>query len=214
MTRVLMVAAYDDALNAHSAQRERALERHGQTVTRFDLTARPGLLTRLRGGDLVSRLDRELERVLLKLRRVREVHEHHAEAVADLGDRADALGVPKDDDLEDALGRDLEELPVRGVAALEADEVVCELVEEELLRAGAPCTSDGLRAPPPAPALDRRPGALEPPQARSFSQMRCGVLPLPDRASPGASQTMLDGGGGGAPQRLSLLHIPEPTRPH
>lgn len=61
MTRVLVVAAYDDALNAHSAQRERALERHGQTVTRFDIAARPGLLTRLRGGDLVSRLDRELE---------------------------------------------------------------------------------------------------------------------------------------------------------
>jgi spore maturation protein CgeB len=61
VTRVLVVAAYDEALNAHSAQRERALERHGQTVTRFDLSARPGLLTRLRGGDLVSRLDRELE---------------------------------------------------------------------------------------------------------------------------------------------------------
>ena len=60
MTRVLVVAGYDDALNAHSAQRERALERHGQTVTRFDLNARPGLLNRLRGGDLVSRLDREL----------------------------------------------------------------------------------------------------------------------------------------------------------
>jgi len=61
VTRVLVVASYDDALNAHSAQRERALERHGQTVTRFDLEARPSLLTRLRGGDLVSRLDRELE---------------------------------------------------------------------------------------------------------------------------------------------------------
>jgi len=61
VTRVLVVASYDDALNAHSAQRERALERHGQTVTRFDLEARPGLLARLRGGDLVSRLDRELE---------------------------------------------------------------------------------------------------------------------------------------------------------
>jgi spore maturation protein CgeB len=56
-----MVAAYDDALNAHAAHRERALERHGQTVTRFDLNARPGLLNRLRGGDLVSRLDRQLE---------------------------------------------------------------------------------------------------------------------------------------------------------
>jgi spore maturation protein CgeB len=61
VTRVLVVAAYDDALNAHSAQRERALERHGQTVTRFDITARPGLLSRLRGSDLVRRLDRELE---------------------------------------------------------------------------------------------------------------------------------------------------------
>ncbi len=61
MTRVLVVAAYDDALNAHAAHRERALERHGQTVTRFDLNARPGLLNRLRGGDLVSRLDRQLE---------------------------------------------------------------------------------------------------------------------------------------------------------
>lgn len=59
--RVLVVAAYDDALHAHAAQRERALERLGQTVTRFDLAARPGLLSRLRGGDLLSRLDRELE---------------------------------------------------------------------------------------------------------------------------------------------------------
>ena len=41
MTRVLVVAAYDDALNAHAAQRERALERHGQTVTRFDSTRGP-----------------------------------------------------------------------------------------------------------------------------------------------------------------------------
>lgn len=61
MTRVLVVAAFDEGLHAHSAQRERALERLGQTVTRFDLAGRPGLLARLRGGDLVSRLDRELE---------------------------------------------------------------------------------------------------------------------------------------------------------
>lgn len=61
MTRVLVVAAYDEALNAHAAHRERALARHGQTVTRFDLNARPGFLNRLRGGDLVSRLDRQLE---------------------------------------------------------------------------------------------------------------------------------------------------------
>jgi hypothetical protein len=47
------------------------------------------------------------------------------------------LGIPVDRDLQKALGGDLEELPVRIVAVGAIDEVVGELVEEDLGRAGA-----------------------------------------------------------------------------
>lgn len=58
---VLLVARFDDALHAHAAHRRRALERLGCRVTCFDLLKRPGLLTRLTGGDLKTRLARTLE---------------------------------------------------------------------------------------------------------------------------------------------------------
>ncbi|HEV8151207.1 MAG TPA: glycosyltransferase [Gemmatimonadales bacterium] len=54
--RVLVVAAFDDAHHAHAAQRCRALERLGCQVEAFDLLERPGLLSRLIGSDLRSRL--------------------------------------------------------------------------------------------------------------------------------------------------------------
>ena len=62
MTRVLFVAAFDDALRAHAGLRARALERLGCQVTRFDFGGRPGLLDRLRGGDLADRFSRALDR--------------------------------------------------------------------------------------------------------------------------------------------------------
>ncbi len=58
---VLVVAPFDDAHHAHAAQRCRALERHGWTVEAFDLLKRPGLLGRLAGGDLRSRLLKSVE---------------------------------------------------------------------------------------------------------------------------------------------------------
>jgi spore maturation protein CgeB len=58
---VLLIAPFDDVEHAHSAQRARALERLGCDVTTFDLQKRPGLLGRLAGSDLRSRLLKSLE---------------------------------------------------------------------------------------------------------------------------------------------------------
>lgn len=58
---VLLIASFDDAENAHSFQRARALERLGCDVTTFDLRKRPGLLGLLGGSDLRSRLLKSIE---------------------------------------------------------------------------------------------------------------------------------------------------------
>lgn len=58
---VLLIAPFDDAEHAHSAQRARAVERLGCDVTTFDLRKRPGLLGRLAGSDLRSRLLKSIE---------------------------------------------------------------------------------------------------------------------------------------------------------
>src|SRR5688572_24833467 len=58
---ILLIAPFDDSENAHSAQRARAFERLGCDVTTFDLQRRPGLLGRLAGSDLRSRLLKSLE---------------------------------------------------------------------------------------------------------------------------------------------------------
>ncbi|MGH7559775.1 MAG: CgeB family protein [Gemmatimonadales bacterium] len=58
---VLVVASFDEAHHAHAAQRCRALERLGCRVEVFDLLKRPGLLGRLAGNDLRSRLLRSVE---------------------------------------------------------------------------------------------------------------------------------------------------------
>lgn len=60
-TSVLVVAEFDDAQHAHAAQRCRALERLGCHVDAFDLLKRPGLLLRLTGSDLKSRLKKAVE---------------------------------------------------------------------------------------------------------------------------------------------------------
>jgi spore maturation protein CgeB len=53
---ILVIAEFDDALHAHAAQRCRALERLECRVEAFDLRERPGILGRLAGQDLRSRL--------------------------------------------------------------------------------------------------------------------------------------------------------------
>ncbi|HTL05130.1 MAG TPA: glycosyltransferase [Gemmatimonadales bacterium] len=58
---VLVVAEFDDAHHAHAAQRCRALERLGCRVEAFDLLKRPGLLGRITGSDLATRLRRAVE---------------------------------------------------------------------------------------------------------------------------------------------------------
>lgn len=58
---ILVVAEFDDAQHAHAAQRCRALERLGCKVDAFDLLKRPGLLGRLTGSDLRSRLRKAVE---------------------------------------------------------------------------------------------------------------------------------------------------------
>ena len=58
---VLLIASFDDAEHAHSTQRTRALERLGCDVTTFDLRKRLGLLGRLAGSDLRSRLLKSIE---------------------------------------------------------------------------------------------------------------------------------------------------------
>ena len=60
---VLFIAEFDDVYHAHAAQRRRALERLGVTVTVFDLAARPSLVERFRAGDLTKRLERVFDEV-------------------------------------------------------------------------------------------------------------------------------------------------------
>jgi len=55
---VLFIAEFDDVYHAHEAQRRRALERLGSTVTVFDLARKPSVFARLRAGDLARRLER------------------------------------------------------------------------------------------------------------------------------------------------------------
>src|SRR5690606_8548336 len=58
---VLVLAEFDDVHNASAAHRVRALERLGMRTRAFDLGARPGLFSRLRGGDLTKRLERAID---------------------------------------------------------------------------------------------------------------------------------------------------------
>jgi spore maturation protein CgeB len=58
---ILVIAPFDDAEHAHSAQRVRALERLGCDVSTFDLLKRPGFLGRIAGSDLRSRILKAVE---------------------------------------------------------------------------------------------------------------------------------------------------------
>ena len=59
-TRVLLIGAFDGALNAHTALRRRALERLGCRVSCFNLMSDGGLLSRLRRVALHDRVARAL----------------------------------------------------------------------------------------------------------------------------------------------------------
>lgn len=60
---VLFIAEVDDVYHAHSAQRQRALERIGARVTAFGVRAKPSVLDRFRPGDLGRRLERALDEI-------------------------------------------------------------------------------------------------------------------------------------------------------
>jgi spore maturation protein CgeB len=81
---VLVVAEFDDAHHAHAAQRCRALERLGCRVDAFDLFKRPGLLGRLTGSDLRSRLRKAVETAEARLVLVIGGHELEPELVEQL----------------------------------------------------------------------------------------------------------------------------------
>jgi len=86
---VLVVAEFDDGPHAHAAQRCRALERLGCRVEAFDLLKRPGLLGRLSGSDLRSRLRKAVELA-------------RADAVLVIGGRE--IGADLVEDLQRAVG--------------------------------------------------------------------------------------------------------------
>ncbi len=88
---VLVVASFDDAHHAHAAQRCRALERLGCRVEIFDLQKRPGLLGRLAGNDLRSRLLKSAEAANAKLALVIGAPELEPELVTAL---RQATGLP------------------------------------------------------------------------------------------------------------------------
>jgi spore maturation protein CgeB len=88
---VLLVAEFDDAQHAHAAQRCRALERLGCRVDAFDLLKRPGLLGRLTGSDLRSRLRKAVETAEASVVLVIGGHEIGPEMVTQL---RQATGIP------------------------------------------------------------------------------------------------------------------------
>lgn len=83
-TSILVVAEFDDGVHAHAAQRCRALERLGCKVDAFDLLKRPGLLGRITGSDLRSRIRKAAEVAQARLVLVIGGHELEAGAVDQL----------------------------------------------------------------------------------------------------------------------------------
>jgi spore maturation protein CgeB len=87
---VLCIAEFDDYRNAHVAQMCRALTRLGVRLATFDLSARPSLLERIRGGDLTKRLERTLDEAMPDLVLVAGGPTLHEELVDRLRGRAQA----------------------------------------------------------------------------------------------------------------------------
>lgn len=87
---ILVVARFDDAHHAHTAQRCRALERLGCRVDAFDLLQGPGFFGRMFGSDLRTRLRKAVEAMRADIVLVIGAAELDAELVEQLA-RATAI---------------------------------------------------------------------------------------------------------------------------
>jgi spore maturation protein CgeB len=92
-TRILLVGAFDDSLNAHTALRRRALERLGCRVSCFNLVSDGGLLSRLRRVALHDRVARALAQAAPSVVLVLEGSQIGASLVASLRRKCGAVWV-------------------------------------------------------------------------------------------------------------------------
>ncbi len=92
-TRILLIGAFDGALNAHTALRRRALERLGCRVSCFNLMSDGGLLSRLRRVALHDRVARALAQAAPSVVLVLEGTQIGAGLVAALRRKSDAVWV-------------------------------------------------------------------------------------------------------------------------
>ena len=92
-TRILLIGAFDDGLNAHTALRRRALERLGCRVSCFNLMSAGGLLSRLRRVALHDRVAHTLAQVMPSVVLVLEGNQIGASLVASLRRKCDAVWV-------------------------------------------------------------------------------------------------------------------------
>jgi spore maturation protein CgeB len=92
-TRVLLIGAFDGALNAHTALRRRALERLGCRVSCFNLMSDDGLLSRLRRVALHDRVAHALAQAAPSIVLVLEDTQIGANLVAALRRKSDAVWV-------------------------------------------------------------------------------------------------------------------------
>ena len=92
-TRILLIGAFDGALNAHTALRRRALERLGCRVSCFNLMSDGGLLSRLRRVALHDRVARALAQAAPSVVLVLEGTQIGAGLVATLRRKSDAVWV-------------------------------------------------------------------------------------------------------------------------
>ncbi len=91
--RILLVGAFDDALNAHTALRRRALERLGCRVSSFNLMSDGGWLSRLRHVGLQDRLARAIAQTGPAVVLVLEGRQIGSQLVAALRRQSDAVWV-------------------------------------------------------------------------------------------------------------------------
>lgn len=89
--RVLLVAAYDEVLHAHTRLRQRALERLGSTVTMFDLLGNGNWLTRWRRAGVGERLERAIAQASPDLVLVLEGGQLEPAVVTELRQRYDGV---------------------------------------------------------------------------------------------------------------------------
>jgi spore maturation protein CgeB len=92
-TSVLLVGAFDEAMHAHAALRQRALERLGCRVSPFNLVGTGGLLSRLRRVGLHDRMARALRQTDPAIVLVLEGSQLPPELVAELKREGGALWV-------------------------------------------------------------------------------------------------------------------------